>query len=65
MYILHYVLLIKPLFPILIILDEIFNAGAPGYHLLTQRDLGAGAKERKEREKDREDHRLQVSTPPF
>ncbi|WKY16729.1 hypothetical protein Q1695_001389 [Nippostrongylus brasiliensis] len=39
--------------------DEIFNAAAPGFELLKQRESGNGAEVRRQREKEREDNRLQ------
>ncbi|VDK57960.1 unnamed protein product, partial [Cylicostephanus goldi] len=40
--------------------DEIFNASAPGFEMLKQRESGSGADMRRQKEKDREDHKLQV-----
>ncbi|KAK6032513.1 lung seven transmembrane receptor [Ostertagia ostertagi] len=39
--------------------DEIFNASAPGFEMLKQRDSGNGADVRRQKEKEREDHKLQ------
>ncbi|VDM74930.1 unnamed protein product [Strongylus vulgaris] len=39
--------------------DEIFNASAPGFEMLKQRESGSGADMRRQKEKEREDHKLQ------
>uniref|UniRef100_A0A0K0D7G3 Transmembrane protein 87B n=1 Tax=Angiostrongylus cantonensis TaxID=6313 RepID=A0A0K0D7G3_ANGCA len=45
--------------------DEIFNVfSAPGFELLKQRESGSAADIRRQKEKEREDHRLQPSIPP-
>ncbi|KIH62194.1 lung seven transmembrane receptor [Ancylostoma duodenale] len=39
--------------------DEIFNSSAPGFEMLKQRESGSGADLRRQKEKEREDHKLQ------
>ncbi|XGW33642.1 hypothetical protein V3C99_017780 [Haemonchus contortus] len=39
--------------------DEIFNASAPGFEMLKQRESGSGAEVRRQREKEREDQKIQ------
>ncbi|VDO52929.1 unnamed protein product [Haemonchus placei] len=39
--------------------DEIFNASAPGFEMLKQRESGSGAEVRRQREREREDHKIQ------
>ncbi|VDO28758.1 unnamed protein product [Heligmosomoides polygyrus] len=40
--------------------DEIFNASTPGFEMLKQRESGSGADVRRQREKEREEYKLQV-----
>lgn len=39
--------------------DEIFNASTPGFEMLKQRESGSGADVRRQREKEREEYKLQ------
>ncbi|EYC34168.1 hypothetical protein Y032_0001g285 [Ancylostoma ceylanicum] len=39
--------------------DEIFNSSAPGFEMLKQRESGSGADLRRQKEKEREDNKLQ------
>lgn len=53
-----------PLISILVS-DEIFNSTSPAYENIIMREHGTGAENRRQREKDREDRKLQVCPISF